>query len=120
MIYTFYDKTKHSKLVLLLILQTEPAPRQGGDPPVGFQALVVDVVGGEETDVGVHPVLHGQLEHRQPAAHVVLHVLLQQLAETGHHRLLVAVLLRPLQGERKTVIWEALLCLSPSETVSEL
>lgn len=108
--YTFHDKTgEHSELLF------SPAAKRARRerPPVGLQALIVDVVGGEETDVGVHPVLHGQLQHRQPGAHVVLHILLQQLAEAGHHGLLVAELLRRLQGEAVTWLSDCAAVLAP-------
>lgn len=52
----------------------------------------------------MHPVLNGELENRQSTDHVVLHVLLQQFVETGHHRLVIAVVLGLLEGRNGAVI----------------
>lgn len=66
-----------------------------------LQSPAINIVGWEEADVGVHPVLHSQLHHRQAVQHIPLHLLLQVPLQTGHQGLVVAILLSFLPQENR-------------------
>lgn len=51
----------------------------------------------------MHAVLYCELHDGETADRVVLHILLQQFVETGHHRLVIAKLLSFLQGATAAV-----------------